>query len=62
LCREIFAGRPRHWDTPQYIDETGDCDAIVGRKVALDPCEVRNVAEATMEIGVALLRLLPIPD
>lgn len=61
MKRHVLAHRSGVVDQ-QYIDETGDSDAIVGRKIALDPGEVRDVAGATLEIGTALLRLLPNPD
>ena len=45
----------------QYLDETNDPSAIVGRLVPLEEGEVARVAAATLEIGSALVRLLPIP-
>jgi hypothetical protein len=45
----------------QYIDETHDADATIGHKVTLDAREVSAVAEATREIGAALIRSLPNP-
>jgi hypothetical protein len=61
MKRHVLAHRSGVVDQ-QYIDEAGDRDAVVGRKIALTPGEVCDVAEATMEIGAALLRLLPHPD
>jgi hypothetical protein len=60
MKRHVVAHRASVVDH-QYIDETGDVTAIVGRKIPLDPGEVSGVALATLEIGAALVRLLPPP-
>ncbi|MGA7742819.1 MAG: hypothetical protein WBP56_20620 [Polyangia bacterium] len=46
----------------QYIDETHDAAVVVGHKITLDAHEVSALAEATMEIGAALIRSLPKPN
>lgn len=45
----------------QYLDETNDPTAVVGRLIPLEAGEVARLAAATMEIGAALVRLLPAP-
>jgi hypothetical protein len=45
----------------QYMDATQDAAAVIRRKVPLDRDEILRVADATMEVGSALFRLLPLP-
>lgn len=60
MKRHVVAHRAGVVDQ-QYLDETGDVAAVVGRRVPLDPSEVLGVSGGTMEIGEALVRLLPPP-
>lgn len=43
----------------QYIDETQDSSAFVGRRVPLDASEIRSVAGAVQRLAAVLLQLLP---
>lgn len=58
MKRHVIAHRAGVIDD-QYIDETKDSSAVVGRKVALTPVEVAEVAECPLEIGTQLIHLLP---
>ncbi len=60
MKRHVVAHRAGVVDQ-QYIDETHDTSVVAGRRVPLDSREVSGVAEATMEIGTKLVRLLPPP-
>lgn len=60
MKRHVVAHRAGVVDQ-QYIDETGDRGAILGRLVPLDAKDVADVAEATSHIGRTLLALLPEP-
>lgn len=43
----------------QYLDETGERAALLGRRLSIDPTEVCRLADTVMKIGKALISLLP---
>lgn len=43
----------------QYVDRRADPNAIVGRFVSLTPDEIKRIASSVLEIGRALIQLLP---
>jgi hypothetical protein len=44
----------------QYLDETGESAALLGRRLNFDPTEVCRLADTVMKIGEALISLLPV--
>jgi hypothetical protein len=60
LKRHVVAHRAGVVDN-QYISQSGDRTAVVGRRIALDESEVRHLADALREFGRTLLALLPVP-
>jgi hypothetical protein len=61
MKRHVVAHRAGVVDQ-QYLDETGEAAAVVGRRVPLDSAEVTAVADAVLEIGRTVVRVLPPPD
>jgi len=60
MKRHVLAHRGGVVDQ-KYLDETHDNAAVLGRRVPLTPVEVSSIADATAEVGSALVRLLPEP-
>jgi hypothetical protein len=58
MKRHVIAHRAGVVDQ-QYLDETSDAEAILGRLVPLSVDEIRQVADAVRQLGQALIRALP---
>jgi hypothetical protein len=60
MKRHVVAHRSGITDS-QYVSDTGDASAVVGRRIPLDERDIRELARLLRSLGQALIGILPRP-
>jgi hypothetical protein len=58
MRRHLLAHRAGVVDQ-QYLNETGDPDGVLGRRITIDTSRVARLADVVLEMGRSLLSILP---